>query len=98
METKPFTLRSHEKSADGFNIEATYTVLQDGKPLGFTEHFDVLRRANAYPKLVEELRVLAGKYETLQARLDEKSGYTAQFQCSAVLEALALLRELGEVK
>lgn len=58
----------------------------------------IAHTANAYPKLVEELKVLLDKYERIEARLNEKSGYTAQFHSSAALEVRRLLRELREIE
>lgn len=60
METKPFTLRSHEITKPGgdgtYHIDATYTILKDGQPLGFTEHCNAVARLNAHPKLIEMSR------------------------------------------
>jgi hypothetical protein len=83
----PFTLRSHEVSKPGgdgtYHVNATYTILKDGAPLGFTEHCAAVARLNAYPKLVEALRAVLAK-----------DGHG--LRTTGELPARALLRELGE--
>jgi len=85
----PFTLRSHEKSTDGFNVEATYTILKDGQPLGFIEHCNAVSRLNDYPKLVEALRDSISDLQTMERHYPESA--------KTVLERRrALLRSLDE--
>ena len=83
----PFTLRSHE-------VNATYTILKDGEPLGFTEHCNAVTRLNAYPKLVEQYRdaltLLSGWIET-KSRPRFKAEHRAD-----LAKKYALLRSLGE--
>jgi hypothetical protein len=87
----PFTLRSHEVSKPGgdgtYHVNATYTILKDGAPLGFTEHCAAVARLNAYPKLVEALRDL---YRPLA------KGWKVDDMDARIEAARALLRELGE--
>jgi hypothetical protein len=87
----PFTLRSHEVSKPGgdgtYHVNATYTVLQDGNPLGFSEHFALFARANAYPKLVEALRSVLP---------DLIYGTTGRWKGEGSEHLSALLRSLGE--
>jgi hypothetical protein len=98
----PFTLRSHEVSKPGgdgtYHVNATYTILKDGAPLGFTEHCAAVARLNAYPKLVEKSRAL---YDSLQGRLNTLIQHTAtpgekEAYRKAREDFRALLRELGE--
>jgi hypothetical protein len=53
-----------------------------------------LDMANDRAKLIEELRTLAAKYESLWAEHCEKVGYASHFMPIPVCEARALLREL----
>ena len=92
----PFTLRSHEKSTDGFNVEATYTILKDGQPLGFIEHCNAVSRLNDYPKLVEDRAKLV---EALRDSISDLQTMERHYPESAktVLERRrALLRSLDE--
>jgi hypothetical protein len=90
----PFTLRSHEVSKPGgdgtYHVNATYTILKDGAPLGFTEHCAAVARLNAYPKLVEALKGCIHRLALDHGRPEDNY---ISLEGGA---ARALLRELGE--
>jgi len=83
-----FMLRSHEimkPGGDGtYHVNATYTILKDGEPLGFTEHCNAVARLNACPQLVAALR-----WSLAQATHDQRNSEWGD-------KTTAILRSLGE--
>ena len=102
METNQFQLRSHEKTKPGgdgtYHVEATYTILEDGKPLGFTEHCKAIKRLNAYPKLVDRIRNSLLYHSIAQSHEDFGREVEITCTCQQCGASRALLRELGEAE